>query len=92
MSRQQLPRVRSIYNTMSRQTKIIVVTKFCNHLETGPIKCRDIEKNVATFFLVHILSLCRDNENMCHDINLSFQIESKINYVATKGKYVATFY
>ena len=99
MSRQQLPRVGSISNTISRQTEIIVATKFCNHLETGPVKCHDIEKNVATFFLVHLLSLCRDNENMCHDnenkchdINLPLQIESKINYVVTQRKYVATFY
>ena len=86
MSRQQLPRVRSISNTMSQHKKIIIAIEFCNHLETGPIKCRDNEKNVATFFLVHLLShllsLCRDNENMCRDINLPFQIQSKINYVA----------
>ena len=84
MSRYQLSRVRSISNTMSRQTEIIVETKFCNHFETRPVKCRDIEKNVATFFLVHLLNLCQDNLNMCRDINLPFQIESKINYVATQ--------
>ena len=92
MSRQRLPRVRSISNTMSRQTEIIVMTEFCNHLETGPVKCRYIEKNVATFFVVHLLSLCRDNEKMCHDINLPFQIESKINYIVTQRKYVVKFY
>ena len=83
MSQQQLPRVRSVSNMMSRQIEIIVATDFSNHLETRPVKCRDIEKNVATFLSVHLLSLCRDNENMCRDINLLFQIESKINYVAT---------
>ena len=76
---------------MSRQTEIIVATEFCNHLESGPVKCRDIEKNVATLFLVHLLNLCRNNENMCRNnenmcrnINLPFQIESKINYVTTQ--------
>ena len=44
-----------------------------------------------TFFSVHLLSLCRDNENMCRDINLPFQIESKIDHVVTQRKYVATF-
>ena len=77
---------------MSRQTEIIVVTEFFNHLETGPVKCRDNEKNVAIFFTVHLPSLCHDNENMCRDINLPFQIQSKINYVVTQRKYVATFY
>ena len=84
--------VRSIFNTMSRQIEIIVAIEFCNLLETGPVKCRDIEKNVATFFSMHLLSLCRDNENMYRDINLPFQIEPKINYVTTQRKYVATFH
>ena len=75
-----------------RDRQIIVATKFCNYLETGPVKCRDIEINVATFFLVHFLNLCRDNENMCRDINLPFKIESKINYIATQKNNVATFY
>ena len=57
--------------------------EFCNQLEIRLVKCRDIEKNVATFFSVHLLSLCRDNENMCRDINLPFQIVSKIDHVAT---------
>ena len=83
MSRHQLPRVHSISRTMSRHIGIIVGTEFCNLLETGTVKCCDIEKNVATFFLVHLLNLFRDNENMCHYISLIFQIESKINYVAT---------
>ena len=65
MSRHQLPRVCSIFNMMSRQKEIIVATEFCNLLETGPVKCHDIEKNVATFFSVHLLSLCRDTDS-CH--------------------------
>ena len=68
------------------------MTEFCNQLEIGPIKCHDIEKNVATFLSVHLLSLCRDNENMCRDINLPFQIESKNEYVATQRKYFVTLY
>ena len=92
MSQHQLPRVRSIFSTMSRQTEIILAIEFCNLLETGSVKCHDIEKNVVTFFSIHLLSLCRDNENMCRDINLSFQTEPKINYVATQRKYVATFH
>ena len=38
-----------------------------------------------------LLNLCCDVENMCRDINLSLQIESKIDYVTTQRKYVATF-
>ena len=88
MSQQKLPRACYIFNTMSRQTEIIVATKFCNQLETRPVKCCDTEKNVATFFSVHLFSLCRDNENMCRDINLPFQID----HVVTQRKYVATFF
>ena len=29
-----------------------VATKFCNHLCTRSVKCRDIARNVATFFLM----------------------------------------
>ena len=36
--------------------------------------------------------MSRHNENMCRDINLPFQFESKINYVTTQRKYVVTFY
>ena len=68
------------------------MTEFYNHLEIGLVKCRDIEKNVVTFFSLYLLSLCRDNENKCRKINLPFQIEFKIHYVATQRKYVATFY
>ena len=77
---------------MLRQTEIIVAIEFCNQLESGPVTCRDIEKNVATFFSMHHLSLCRNNENLCCDINLPFQIESKINHVAIKRKYVAILF
>ena len=75
----------SIFNTMSRYTEIIVAPWFCNQLETEPFKCRDIEKSVATLFSVHHLILCRNIniETLCRDINLPFQIEYKINYVAT---------
>ena len=38
----------SIFNTMSRHREKIVVTHFFDQLETGLVKCRDIEKNVAT--------------------------------------------
>ena len=60
------------------------MTYFCNQLETGPVKCRDIEKNVATLFSVHHLSLCCKIETLCRDINFNFQIESKINYFTTQ--------
>ena len=50
---------------MLRQTEIIVVAEFCNHLETGPVKCHDIEKNVVTFSLVHLLNLCRNTMKIC---------------------------
>ena len=92
MSRHQLPRVCSISSTMSQQIGIIVAIEFCNPFETGTVKCHDIEKNVATFFLVHLFNLCRDNENMCRDISLPFQIESNINYFRTYRKHIATFY
>ena len=92
MSRHQLSRVCSISSTMSQHIGIIVAIKFCNPFETGTVKCRDIEKNVANFFLVHLFNLCRDNENMCHNISLPFQIESNINYVRTQRKHIVTFY
>ena len=92
MPRQQLPKVRSVFNTMSRQTEIIVTIEFCNQLETRPSKCCDIKKNVVTFISIHLLNLCHDNENMCRDINFPFQIESKIDHVTIQRKYVATFF
>ena len=38
----------SIFNTMSRHREIIVTTQFFDQLETRPVKCRYIEKNVVT--------------------------------------------
>ena len=38
----------SICNTMSQHREIIVTTQFFDQLETGPVKFRDIEKNVVT--------------------------------------------
>ena len=46
-------------------------------------KCCDIFSNA-------LLNLCHDNENICHDINFPFQFESKVDYVVTLRKYVAT--
>ena len=62
----------SIFNMMSRYSGIIVATYFYNQFETGSVKCRDIEKNVATLFSVHHLSLCRNIETLCRNINLPF--------------------
>ena len=36
------------------------------------------------------MNLCRENEKNCRDRNFPFQFESKVYYVATQRKYVAT--
>ena len=46
-------------------------------------KCCDILSDA-------LLNLCCDNEKICRDRNFSFQFESKVDYVATQRKYVAT--
>ena len=46
-------------------------------------KCCDILSDA-------LLNLCRDNEKICHDRNFPFQFESKVDYVVTQRKYVAT--
>ena len=53
----------SIFNTMSQHSGIIVTTHFFNQLESGPVKCRDIKKNVATLFLVIQFEIVSQHSN-----------------------------
>ena len=46
-------------------------------------KCCDILSDA-------LFNLCRDNKKICPDRNFPFQIESKVDHVATQRKYVAT--
>ena len=56
-----------------RDTEIIVTTQVFDQLETGPVKCRDIEKNVATLSSVIQFEVMSQHSNFVsrHKISLS---------------------
>ena len=80
----------SIFNTMSRHTEIIIATEFCNQLEARLVLCRVIVRNVMTFFLMFMRTYVTIIKKFVTIETFLPIFESKVDYVVTQRKYVAT--
>ena len=68
---------------MSLHREIIIATEFCNQFEVRSVLCRDIVRNVVTFFLMFFRTYVATIKKIFVTKNFPLISESKVDYVAT---------